>query len=119
MPILTIEIVAPELPGTTPSTLAAVAADALGSSPAGTWVRLRRLDPADYGEGDGGPPADAAPVFVSVVKADLPGRPDLAQLAERLATALASALAHAPADIHVLFEPPARGRIAFGGRLVE
>ena len=45
MPILTIEIVAPELAGTTPSTLAAVAADALGSSPAGTWVRLRRLDP--------------------------------------------------------------------------
>ena len=119
MPVLDIEIVGEvDLPAD-PAGLAAVAAQALDATPAGTWVRLRYLEAAQYGEGDGGPPAGVTPVFVSVMKAELPGTDRLAEMARELTEVVAATLGRSPENVHVCFDPPARGRVAFGGRLVD
>lgn len=117
MPMLSIEIVG--VPGEHSPGLAAVLADAAGavfpSPPGGTWVRLRWLDPADYAENGGGPPPGVRPVFVSAIEAHPPEGVDRARHAAALAAAI-----DRPADhVHVIFEPPGAGRVAFGGRLIE
>ena len=67
VPVLDVEIVGDvDLPADAAG-LAAIAAQALDATPAGTWVRVRYLDASQYGEGDGGPPDGVTPVFVSVM----------------------------------------------------
>lgn len=91
----------------------------LGSAPSGTWVRLRCLPRDAYAESGGEVPAEVRPTFVRVLLASLPTG-DLMRLhAERIADAVASTLDRPAENVHVLFEPPAAGRIAYGGRLVE
>jgi hypothetical protein len=121
MPILLVELVT--APGeTVPDGTAAAIADAAAAvfaAPAGrTWVRLHALPALAYAEDGGGPPTGVRPVFVQVLKASVPDRPEL----EREATALAAAVAracHRPVEnVHTVYEPPAAGRMAFGGALV-
>lgn len=120
MPILHVEVVGP-LPddvarGLAPR-IAEAAGRALASRPQGTWVKLHFLDEDDYAENGGGPPPGARPVFVTVLQADLPPRSTLAQQALRLTGAVAGACGRPAENVHVIFEPPAAGRIAFGGKL--
>lgn len=115
MPILDVEVVG-ELPDSCAELahlLAERCAEALKSRPGGTWVRLRELSPDRYAEN--GPPH--SPLFVRVLLAEWPEPERLARQAEELAAAVAGAFGREPAEVHVLFEPPARGRIAFGGVL--
>jgi phenylpyruvate tautomerase PptA (4-oxalocrotonate tautomerase family) len=98
--------------------LAAAAAEALDARPGGTWVRLRFLDAAHYGEGDGGPPSGVTPVFVSVVMARPPTGRRLADAVRRLTGAIAAGVGRSAEHVHVTFEPAAVGRVAFGGKLV-
>ena len=120
MPILDVELVAAADAEAPRGDVAQALADAAGevlATPAGrTWVRVRRLDRGDYAE-NGGVAAGVAPVFVTVWKADPPG--DRAAEARALAAAVAEVLGRPPVNVHVLFAPPCRGRIAFGGELVE
>ncbi len=117
MPILEVEIVgAPETSDGLAARIAVAAGEAL-DKPGGTWVRLRRLEPADYAESDGGPPAGVAPVFVRVLERAAPD--DLDARVERLTDAVAAACGRPAENVHVLYEPPAAGRMAFGGRLVR
>lgn len=51
--------------------------------------------------------------------ADVPATTARAALATTLATAVAEVTNHPVRNVHVPFEPAPRGRIAFGGRLVE
>ena len=92
---------------------------ALDSRPEGTWVTLQFVDGDAYAENEGAPPPGARPVIVSVLQADLPERPALEEQAARLTRAIAEACDRPPENVHLIYEPPARGRIAFGGRLRE
>lgn len=115
MPILDVEIVggAPA-----PAGLATRLADALGAElgagPGRTWVRLRRLAEADYGESGGGPPEGPGPIFVTLLEAD----PRTTAVRLRAVAETVGRLCDRPTErVHVLVEPAARGRIAFGGTL--
>ena len=119
MPLLEIALVG-EAPA--PPCLARRLADdagaALESRPGGTWVRLRMLDPSLYAE-NGGQPAGAQPVFVRLVMRERPTGAAFAALVARLTTAVAEACARPRENVHLLVDADARGRIAFGGQVVD
>ncbi|MND08911.1 hypothetical protein D3C83_318630 [compost metagenome] len=54
---------------------------------------------------------------MSVLEADPPQGDDLAAQALRLTEAIAAACNRPAANVHLVYEPPARGRVAFGGTL--
>jgi phenylpyruvate tautomerase PptA (4-oxalocrotonate tautomerase family) len=121
MPILDVEIVVAEKE-TFDASLAASLADATGEvfgTVAGqTWVRLRALPRAGYAENGGGPPDGTHPVFVRVLLADPPEAEERRLQVHRLTLAIAKVCARPPENVHLLYEPSARGRVAFGGKLV-
>jgi len=124
MPILDIEIVEDAPPGGPhpPATVRVLAdriAAVLGSGPAGTWVKLHYLPRDSYAENGGDVPPGVRPTFVTVLLARHPDAPEPRRLARRIADAVAATLDRPRENVHVLFEPPAAGRIAFGGELFE
>lgn len=120
MPILDIEIVSSPA-DTSDASLSRRLADAAAAvfgAPAGrTWVRVRRLADADYGEDAGGPPPGVQPVFVRILKAEVPEPGRLAEECAALADAIGKVCGRPAENVHILYEPHAAGRIAFGGKL--
>ncbi len=121
MPVLDVEIVGP-LDGAIEDGLAARLADAAATvldpdRPQGTWVRLRRLALDGYAENAGGPTDGTLPVFVSVLEAAPPRGDALDREVRALTEAIAAACGRPTEHVHLLYEPPAAGRIAFGGEL--
>ena len=121
MPILEIEIVLSpnELLLSDLAARLAEAAAAVFQGPKGsTWVKLRALQQTEYAE-DGGGPQDVHPVFVRVLKARLPRGGDLETEISRLTEALAQICERPAENVHVIYEPAGRGRVAFGGKPVR
>jgi len=122
MPILTVEIVLRERETLAPGlarSLAVKAGEVFESSPGRTWVRLSALPAQQYAE-DGEFTAGAvAPVFVTVVKALVPDPETMQREAARLAEEFAPLCGRPAENIHITYEPPALGRIAFGGKLLS
>ena len=121
MPILEIEIVV--RPGEIlRPTLAKELADAAGavfdSAPGGTWVRVRTLAADRYAEGPG-PAPEVFPVFVQVLKASLPGTDAMQAEVTQLTSILAGFLDRPRENVHVIYVPAGRGRVAFGSTLLE
>ncbi len=121
MPILTVELTGPPLPPAQRAGLARRIADAAGhaleSEPNGTWVRLRELGPDDYAEN--GDAFEGTPsAIVTVLHADLEPVAALELEAAALAAAVAEATSRDRTHVHVIYEPPGRGRVAFGGELL-
>ena len=121
MPIVDVEIVLNDGQSLRAS-LAAELAEVIGSvfeTPKGrTWVRLRSLPRSDYSE-NGGTPDYAQPVFVTILKSQRPQGETLQREVRLLSNAIAAIVDRNADNVHVLYEPDARGRIAFGGELVE
>jgi len=120
MPILDVEVViAPGelLEAGLARRLAGTAGEILGSEPGGTWVKVRTLPSEQYGE-NGDPQADLRPVFVSVLMRRQPSEGTMKDQVERLSVAFAQACGRPKENVHVLYQPGAAGRIAFGGKLV-
>ena len=122
MPIIDIEIVVADNEPL-PSNLATILADAMSkvfrTSTGQTWVRLRKIPLQDYAEDGGGPPQDVRPVFVTILKAMLPPVNELKREMERLTQAIAQSCGRPVENVHLFYEPEGKGRVAFGGRLVE
>ena len=119
MPILNIEIVGPMEDGLRTGLaerLADLAAQALDSRPQGTWVTLNFVPSAHYAENAGGPPPGVWPVMVRVLQAVVPQGAALEKQASDLANAIATAVGRSSEQVHILVEPPAKGRIFFGGQ---
>lgn len=118
MPILDVTIVhgADEaLPADLAQRLADAAAQVFGDPPGRVWVTVTAVPAARYAE-NGTPAAETPhPVLVRVLKATAPADP--ANEARALAESLAAAAGRATEHLHLLYEPPAAGRIAFGGVL--
>jgi phenylpyruvate tautomerase PptA (4-oxalocrotonate tautomerase family) len=122
VPILEVELVGP-LRETAREGLAARiadrAAEVFGAEPGTVWVALREIPREDYAESGGGPPAGTSPVIVRVLKSRIEkDRDDLAAEAAALTRAVAGACGRPAENVHLVYEPPGAGRVAFGGGLV-
>lgn len=117
MPIVDIELVGragESLPPDLAQALADALGQALGSEPGLVWVRLRTLPQAHYAENRVTAPS---PVFVNVLLGRHPEGDELRAQMRSVAKAVADACGTPMQNVHVLLEPPAKGRIAFGGEL--
>ena len=122
MPILDIEIVMRDgetLPPGFAKLMAKRAGDVLHSAPGNTWVKVRQISPDCYAENDNGASDSPAPVFVSILKGKMPPVDELEREIIALTNATAE-LCHRPADnVHFIYLPEGKGRIAFGGKLLK
>lgn len=121
MPIIEVEIVGPiasDLRIGLAQRLADVAGVALNALPQTTWVKVRFVADDAYAENDGDAADAEHPVFVSLLQAERPRDTHLAEQALRVAAAIAKACGRSSERVHIVFEPAATGRIAFGGKLV-
>ena len=127
MPIITIETLSDSPYSTddampTPGQLQELAdslGELFGSEPSGTWVRARQQQRAYYAENVIDFSPDMRPVIVEVLKSELPSSRSLAIEAAAVCALVARTLGRREENVHVIYEPPARGRVAFGGQLVR
>jgi len=120
MPILNVEIVTKEnesLNSTLAQEIADIAGEVLNSSPQGTWVKVRSIEPYQYAE-NGGAAFGTSPVIVSVIKGGLQDRAELESEVQELTARIASICDRRAENVHIIYEPPGAGRVAFGGKLV-
>lgn len=120
MPILTVTLVLAENEPPAPdcaSRIAETAGPILGSRPGGTWVLLDTVLERNYAEDSGGPPPGVRPAFVRVFQFEGADSRQRDAWASALAIGLAPVLNRPAENIHVIFEPPGKGRVAFGGQL--
>ena len=98
-------------------------ADELGryfeSEPAGTWVEAEYLPIEQYAENSRELAEDVKPTLVYVLRHHLPAQEELAQEAMDLARIVAKRLQRPRRNTHIVYEPPGKGRVAFGGTLVR
>jgi phenylpyruvate tautomerase PptA (4-oxalocrotonate tautomerase family) len=92
---------------------------ALGAPPGRVWVRLGSLAPGHYAENDVRGDDTPAPVFVTLLHARPPEGEARAHEAMAVAVAVAQVCACDVTRVHVEYATAGRGRIAFGGRVVE
>jgi len=122
MPIVDVQLVVSEAGGVPPG-LAQTVADALGhvfESPAGhTWVRASALPADHYAENGSRLAPDGLPVFVTLLLAAPPEGDARVIQAARVATAVAWAIGRDSSHVHIEYAAAGKGRIAFGGVLVE
>ena len=116
MPIIDIEIVESAIDARTTQALADGIGKAFGSAPGKIWVRARVLPAEHYAENDTRAPA---PVFVTVTAGAPPEGAELRERIGQIVDVVARVTGRPRENVHVEFQPAARGRIAFGGRLVE
>lgn len=122
MPIVDLAIVvAHEAP--LPSEIAQALADACAAAlntPAGRlWLRLQRIPSDHYAENGFKLNSEELPVFVTVLHASLPAGPALKSEMAALTTAVAHVTGRPRDRVHIEYAPPGRGRLSFGGQLVE
>lgn len=123
MPIVDIEVVTGAVDPVVEKETLQLLADDLGSLFGGesgsTWVRLRSIDQDAYAENSGVPGSQVHPVFVNILRAELPERAAMRREMPRVAEIVARILDRPRENVHVLYAPEASGRIGFGGVLVE
>lgn len=122
MPIVDIEVVTADT-RTIGKDRLQILADELGhlfgSDSGGTWVRLRSIDPDAYAENQAAGGPQARPAFVNILRAELPESSELRREMAGVAEIVARVLDHHRESVHVLYGLAARGRIGFGGELME
>lgn len=123
MPVLVVELTG-GVAGALRQGLAQRLADAAGavfqSNPGQTWVRIHDTLPGDYAENAADASSDGIhPVFVRVMKHALPEGSLLVEEVRALTEAVALATGRPFDQVHVAYDPPGAGRVAFGGRIVR
>ncbi|MCH7903371.1 MAG: hypothetical protein IH944_02260 [Armatimonadetes bacterium] len=120
MPILDVEIVGDYDPDHGVALkIADRAAVVLKADIGQVWVKLRHVPRERYAENGRGDPCPDQPVFITVTKGVLQDVEELRVEAEQLTRAVAEAVGRPAENVHVIYEPSATRRIAFGGKLVE
>jgi phenylpyruvate tautomerase PptA (4-oxalocrotonate tautomerase family) len=121
MPIIDVTIV--EDSYAVPQGLAQRLADAIGrvlsSKPSGTWVKVKLLPRALYAENEVEADGRPDPIFVSITQRALPSGEILRNQTRALTRAVATVCERPEENVHLIYEPKASGRVAFGGTLVE
>lgn len=85
---------------------------------ANTWVKVLYLDRTDYAENQSQVASEVQPTFVEVLKYALGDETKLAAEAAKIAGIVGKALGRPIDNVHVIFSPGGKGRVAFGGKLV-
>lgn len=120
MPIVDVQLVASA--GSQNDRMATTIAEALAvvfqAQPGRVWVRLSCLPSSGYAENGTTSVSPTAPVFVRVLHADIPEPEALASEAMNIAQAIGACVERNAEHVHVEYEPPGRGRVAFGGNLL-
>ena len=120
MPLVDIEITLKQHE-TLPKNLASALAVELGAifnSPDGaTWVKLYKLPVSHYAENSRSQ-EDTYPVFVKIIKSELPEKIKLEQEVGQITNAIANICNRPAENIHIIYEPEGRGRVSFGGKIV-
>lgn len=119
MPIVDIEIVNPTevIRDVLTHSIANDLGKTLGSSEGGTWVRVHTIEKNHYAE-NSPTPIDGWPIFVSILHRKLPSQATLALEIKEITDLLSKAFRRPKELIHVIYQPSASGRIAFGGTVV-
>jgi phenylpyruvate tautomerase PptA (4-oxalocrotonate tautomerase family) len=121
MPIVEIEIVLKPneiIQGEIVEELAEQLSEIFGSPKGTTWVKVRGLTHDHYAE-NGGTPDGVFPVFVSVLKSISQTSEEMQNEVERITGAVAQICRRPSGNVHVIYQPDGRGRVAFGGKLVS
>jgi phenylpyruvate tautomerase PptA (4-oxalocrotonate tautomerase family) len=116
MPIVDIEIVgdtAESNAGECAQALADEAARVFASPPASAWVRVHTLARECYAENGVGVATSDLPVFVTVLKRQLPDRAERAHEMTALTQAVARIVGRSPGRVHVEYAAATAGRMAF------
>lgn len=92
--------------------------DIFQSPQGGTWVKVRGLPAEHYAE-NGGMQEGVYPIFVSIIKSKLPLIDELQIEVEKIIGAVAQVCGRSSENVHVIYQPEGRGRIAFGGTIVS
>jgi phenylpyruvate tautomerase PptA (4-oxalocrotonate tautomerase family) len=122
LPIIEIELIL--RPGeSVPDGLAAQIANSsgeiVGTPKGGTWVKIHAIPSENYAENGAEPDDTVFPVFVSILKSRLPDPKAMQAEVTRLTETIAQICARPPENVHIIYQPPAAGRAAFGGRVAE
>lgn len=122
MPIVTIEVIGP-LETINSNDLTQKLANELGkifdSAPGSTWVKVQYLDKINYAENDVNKHNTPSPIFVSILKRKIPSNIRIHQEIDKLSTLIANVYNRKIENVHLIYEPSAEGRIAFGGKLLH
>lgn len=120
MPIVDIEVVL-RSNETIRDDMVSELADELGaifhSARGGTWIKVHSLPANQYAE-NGGTPDGVYPVFVTIIKSTLPSLEDMQKEVERITGAVAQICRRPSENVHVIYQIEAKGRVAFGGKLI-
>ncbi len=124
MPLINLEILQdpipqPELDSEQVQQLCDAIGQAMGSRQAGTWLKVSYLSRGQYAENQELLVPDIRPVFAYIIRAELLPNAQLQEEAQRLAAVIGQHLDRPQQNIHIIYEPEGKGRIAFGGQLVE
>jgi phenylpyruvate tautomerase PptA (4-oxalocrotonate tautomerase family) len=122
VPIIDVEIIIAS--GESPEiNLAAKLADGIGEvlglPPGSTWVKLRAILSNNYAENGAEVAPDAYPVFVTILKRQLPPPEIIQDEVTKLTNAIAEICHRQLENVHVIYEPEGKGRIAFGGKIIQ
>jgi phenylpyruvate tautomerase PptA (4-oxalocrotonate tautomerase family) len=121
MPIIDVEIVlrADEaIPDGLVSELADELGEILHSARQETWVKVHPFAADQYAE-NGGRPGAVFPVFVMVMKSELPSFEEMQNEVARITDAVAKICGRPSENVHVIYQPEGKGRVAFGGKIVS
>jgi phenylpyruvate tautomerase PptA (4-oxalocrotonate tautomerase family) len=120
MPIVDVQIIVADggaVPEGTAKSLAEALALVFFAPPARVWVKVEALPESRYAEN--GDAVRLRPVFLRVLHADGLAPEALAAQAAAISRAVGACLSCAPDLVHVEYAPPGRGRVAFGGNLLQ
>ena len=116
MPIIDIEIVDGVISREVTQALADGIGRGFAAKPGKLWVRVRSLPADAYAENEVRAPK---PVFVTVTASVQPQAQELRSRIAWIVDEVARVTGRPRENVHVEFQPAAKGRIAFGGKLVE
>jgi phenylpyruvate tautomerase PptA (4-oxalocrotonate tautomerase family) len=117
MPIIDIEIVAPSVDPKLAQPLANELGHVFRAADGRVWIRLRALPPEHYAENHVAGPT--LPVFVTILQRHPPRHESLDRRVASITEVVARLTRRDPRYVHVLFEPAAAGRLAYGGQITE
>ena len=93
--------------------------DLFGSEKGGTWVKIEPISMDMYAENRTEIAPNVHPTFVEVLKSNLPSMDERKAEALQVAQVVAAGLHRPQENMHVLYLPPAKGRMAFDGKLLD
>lgn len=118
MPILDVEVVGHNQREGLAQSLADAAEKVFETNKGNIWVKVHFIPKSQYAE-NGGTPETLNPVFITAQLGQSYGKKDQDQVAVELTEAFSKVIDRPKENIHIIFEPSLRGRIAFGGKMLK